>query len=42
MRAGCVGVGVGGSLVNREWIASGEWGKITELARAYIRAVNGV
>lgn len=28
LRAGCVGVGVGGNLTNREWIAAGEWGKI--------------
>ena len=39
MKAGCVGVGVGGNLVNREWIENGEGGKITELARAYMKAV---
>lgn len=32
MKAGCVGAGVGGNLTNKEWIAAGEWGKITEVA----------
>lgn len=32
MKAGCVGVGIGGNLTNRGWIAAGEWGKITEVA----------
>ena len=40
MRAGCVGVGVGGNLVNREWIENGEWDRITELAKSYMKAVN--
>ena len=39
--AGAMGVGAGGNLVNREWIASGEYEKITALAAAYVRAVNG-
>ena len=39
MKAGCVGVGVGGNLVNKEWIENGEWGRITDLARAYMEAV---
>ena len=39
IRAGCVGVGVGGNLVNREWIENGEWDRITDLAKAYIKAV---
>jgi 2-dehydro-3-deoxyphosphogluconate aldolase/(4S)-4-hydroxy-2-oxoglutarate aldolase len=33
MAAGCVGVGVGGNLTNKEWIAAGEWSKITAAAR---------
>lgn len=33
--AGCVGVGVGGNLVNRAWIAANELDRITALARAY-------
>jgi 2-dehydro-3-deoxyphosphogluconate aldolase/(4S)-4-hydroxy-2-oxoglutarate aldolase len=40
MRAGCVGLGVGGNLVNREWIENGEWGKITALAKDFMKAVN--
>ena len=40
MKAGCVGLGVGGNLVNREWIGNGEWQKITDLAREYMKAVN--
>ena len=40
MKAGCVGLGVGGNLVNKEWIRNGEWEKITALARAFMAAVN--
>ena len=36
IKAGCVGAGVGGNLTNREWIAAGEWGKITEVARQLV------
>jgi len=36
-RAGCVGVGVGGNLVNRQWIEAGEFEKITALAKQYIQ-----
>lgn len=32
---GMVGAGVGGNLVNKKWIAAGEFGKITELARKF-------
>lgn len=39
LRAGCCGLGVGGNLVNKEWIANGEWDKITALAAAYRKAV---
>lgn len=35
MQAGCAGLGVGGDLVNREWIAQGAFEKITALARRY-------
>ena len=42
MRAGCVGLGVGGNLVNKEWIQNGEWGKITALARDFMEAVKEV
>lgn len=40
LRAGAVGLGVGGSLVNREWIEAGEFSKITALARVYRKAVD--
>ena len=39
LRAGCVGLGVGGNLVNKQWIADGEWDKITALAKEYVKAV---
>ena len=39
MKAGCVGLGVGGNLVNKEWIQNGEWGKITALAKEFMKAV---
>lgn len=42
IRAGCCGVGVGGNLVNKEWIAAGEWDKITALAKEFERAVHSV
>lgn len=37
--AGCVGVGVGGSLVNKQWIANGEFDKIEALARTFMQAL---
>ena len=42
MKAGCVGLGVGGNLVNKEWIQNGEWGKITALAKDFMKAVDEV
>ena len=36
IRAGCVGVAAGGSLVNREWIADGDYGKIADVARRLV------
>ena len=39
MKAGCVGLGVGGNLVNKEWIKNGEWDKITALAKEFRKAV---
>ena len=36
LRAGCVGVGASGSLVNKEWIAAGEWSKIAAEAKCFI------
>lgn len=31
--AGCIGAGIGGELVNRQWVAAGEFDKITALAK---------
>ncbi len=42
IKAGCVGLGVGGNLVNKDWIRDGEWSKITALAKEFIKAVNEV
>ena len=39
IKAGCVGLGVGGNLVNKEWIRNGEWEKITALAKEFKKAV---
>ena len=36
VRAGCAGAGVGGNLTNKEWIASGSWGRIAEAARLLV------
>ena len=38
IKAGCLGVGVGGKLVSREWIEAGEFDKIEQAARAYTEA----
>lgn len=34
IKAGCIGVGVGGNLVNKAWIKSGQFDRITEVAEA--------
>lgn len=41
IKAGCDGVGVGGNLVNKEWIANGEYHKIEALARELCAAARG-
>lgn len=38
LRAGCVGVGASGSLVNREWIRDGAWDRIAAEAARFIAA----
>ena len=38
LRAGAVGFGVGGNLVDRELVAAGRFAEITELAKAYVKA----
>lgn len=39
MKAGAVGLGVGSSLVNKKWLDSGEFFKITEQAQCFVDAV---
>ena len=39
MKAGAVGLGVGSSLVNKKWLDSGEFFKITEQAQRFVDAV---
>ncbi|MBO7166722.1 MAG: bifunctional 4-hydroxy-2-oxoglutarate aldolase/2-dehydro-3-deoxy-phosphogluconate aldolase [Kiritimatiellae bacterium] len=41
MEAGCKGAGASGSLVNKDWIKEGSWGKITAVARALIENAAG-
>ena len=41
IKAGAVGVGVGGNLVNTKAIQSGEFSLITQVARDYVRAIEG-
>lgn len=36
LAAGVVGAGVGGNLVNKDWIKAGEFGKITDLAHKFV------
>lgn len=40
LKAGCVGVGVGGCLVRKDLIAEGKFSEITDLARLYVAAAN--
>lgn len=40
LKAGAVGAGVGGNLVNKEWIAAGEFEKITAAAQAFVANVS--
>lgn len=39
IKAGAVAVGVGGSLLNKEYIHNSEWDKLTDLARQYTEIV---
>ena len=36
LKAGCVGIAASGSLVNKDWIAAGEYNKIASVARSLI------
>lgn len=40
LQAGAIGLGIGGSLVNREWIAVGAWDRVADNARAYVEAIS--
>ena len=40
MAAGACGAGVGGNLVNKQWIKEGRFDDITALAREFIKAAN--
>lgn len=40
IKAGAVGAGVGGNLVNKEWIKNGEFDKITALAKEFVSGAN--
>lgn len=40
MKAGAVGAGVGGNLTNKNWIAAGQYDKITEVAAALVKNAN--
>lgn len=37
-KAGALGFGIGGNLVNRELVAAGRWAAITELAKVFVAA----
>ncbi|GHV48736.1 2-dehydro-3-deoxy-phosphogluconate aldolase [Spirochaetia bacterium] len=39
IKAGALGLGVGGNLVNKDWIASGQFDKISDTARKLVEAV---
>ncbi len=39
IRAGAIGVGVGGNLANKALISAGEYDKITSIAKEYVKAV---
>ncbi len=42
LKAGAIGVGVGGNLANKAWIDAGEYHKITEVAQAMVAAIQSV
>lgn len=41
LKAGCVGAGVGGNLAKKDWIAAGEYDKLTEAAASLLKKVKG-
>ena len=42
IKAGVVGVGVGGNLANKKWIDAGEFSKITDTARKLVENIKNV
>lgn len=42
LRAGACGLGVGGNLANREWIAAGAFEKITQTAQALVESIQNI
>ena len=42
LAAGVVGVGVGGNLVNKDWINSGDYQKICDAAKKYVASINSL
>lgn len=40
MKAGAVGIGVGGSLVNKKWVEAGEYWRITEEAKRFVANIS--
>lgn len=42
LKAGAVGAGVGGNLVNEKWLKTGEYHKITALAEIYVKNANSI
>ena len=40
LKAGALGVGVGGNLVNKDWIKAGEYDKVRDAAKKYVASVN--
>ena len=41
LAAGAEGVGIGGNMAKKEWIEAGEFCKLTEAARATVKAIKG-
>lgn len=39
INAGACGAGIGGNLVNKEWIRNGDFNKITELAKEFVKNI---
>lgn len=42
LAAGAIGLGIGGNIVNKEWIEAEAWAKITALAKLYVEAIASV